>query len=155
MSNVTVNLEVPEEKQAAVLAAVASALAPEEEATAATPTAGAWSDLAEQAVAAIRGAAELRLLGRVAQALGQRVSMSELSRDLGLPAAPSLEHDFQELQAFCAEDPASRPFPVLSGGDDGDGWYCMAWLDANAFVWAFEGSGRGSDDKPDSGEPIE
>lgn len=155
MSNVTVNLEIPEEKQAAVLEAVASALAPDEETTPATPTPGAWNDLAEQAVAAIRGVAERRLLERVAQGQGQRISMSELSRDLGLPAAPSLEHDFQELQAFCAEDPTSRPFPVLSGGDDGDGWYCMDWLDANALVWAFEGSGRGSDDKPGPGKETE
>lgn len=146
MSNVTVTLEIPEDKRAAVLAAVAAALAPDED-TGAASAPGAWSDPAERAVAAIKGPAELRLLQRVAQAEGQRVPMSELSRDLGLPAAPSLEHDFQELHAFCAADPALRPFPVMTDGDDGHGWYRMAWLDANAFVWAFARSPRGGDDE--------
>jgi hypothetical protein len=147
VSTVTLTLEIPDERQAAVLTAVAAALAPVEE-TAHPSAAGAWNDLARQAIAAIKGPAELRLLRRVAEAEGQRVPMSELSRDLGLPAAPSLEHDFQELRAFCVADPASRPFPVLTDGDDADGWYRMAWPDANAFVWAFENSTGGGDDKP-------
>lgn len=146
MSNITITLEIPEEKQAAVLAAVTAVLAPDEE-TAPAPVAGAWNDLAEIAVAAIKGPAELRLLQRVAEAEGQRVPMSELSRDLGLPAAPSPEHDFPELEAFCAGDAASRPFPVLTDGDNGEGWYSMAWVDANAFVWAFKGSAHGGDDE--------
>jgi hypothetical protein len=156
VSNITtITLEIPEEKQAAVLAAVAAALSPDDEEAPAAPEPGMWTDLAEQAIAAIKGPAELRLLRRVAEAEGQRVPLSELSRDLGLPAAPSLEHDFPELLAFCAADPPSRPLPVLTDGSDGDGWYRMAWLDANAFRWAFEGSAGRRDDQARAGEAAE
>jgi hypothetical protein len=153
---VTINLEVPEEKQAAVLAAIVDAFAPEdEEETPEVPPPGVWTDLAEQAIAAIKGPAELRLLRRVAEAEGRRVPLSELSRDLGLPAAPSLEHDFPEMQMFCAAQPQARPFPVLTGGSDGDGWYRMTWFDANAFVWAFEGSARRRDDQARAGDAAD
>lgn len=128
-----------------MLAAVAAALKDDEAAEEPpAPAAGAWDGLADHAVAAIKGDAERRLLWRVAEARGQRVSLSELSSNFGLPAAPSLEHDFPELHAFCAEHPTERPIPVLFEGDDGDGWYRMAWRDANAFVWAFEGQGAGA-----------
>jgi hypothetical protein len=154
VANVTLTLEIPEAKQAAVLAAVSKALEPEETTTPA-PAAGVWADLAQEAVGAIGGPDEQRLLWRIAEAQGQRVPMSELSRDLGLPSAPSVDNDFAELRAFCAADPGARPFPVLTDGDDADGWYRMARADAQAFIFAFKGSGGGGDDKPGAGDEPE
>lgn len=95
-----------------MLAAVAAALKDDEAAEEPpAPAAGAWDGLADHAVAAIKGDAERRLLWRVAEARGQRVSLSELSSNFGLPAAPSLEHDFPEPTPSALSIPPSDPFP--------------------------------------------
>jgi hypothetical protein len=113
-------------------------LAPDEERHTSSGKPGTWLRLAPDVIKAGLTPLEERLLRRLAESRGQRVSMKELARDLGLPAAPSLEQDFPQLTAFCAGSPAERPFPVVSGGSGDAAWYWMSVVDAAAFAFAFE-----------------
>ena len=104
--------------------AAAKLAAPKEEPAPVPP--GPWSkELAEAAVANLRDF-ERQLLWRVADARGQRIPVSELARDFGLPAETAPDADFPDLAAFCSESGKQRPpMPVLAGGSGADGWYCM------------------------------
>jgi hypothetical protein len=72
---------------------------------------------------------EGQLLWRVADARGARVPLSELRRDLGLPAEAALDRDFPAVSAYCASGGGSTALPalpVISGGTGDEAWY---WMD--------------------------
>lgn len=132
-------LELPGELAGAVFAAVGEVLAPPEQGKTSSGATKKWDKkLAGEAIASDLAPLERRLLRRLVEARGQRVAIRELARDLGLPAAPSAEHDFPRLTAFCAEKPAERPFPIASGGSGEAQWYWMSVADAAAFSFAFD-----------------
>jgi hypothetical protein len=108
-------------------------------------TSKAWNrELAGTAIKTL-GQFERTLLGRLADARGQRVPVSELSAAFGLPAAPSLAQDFPALTGFCigkcdarAEGDERPEMPVAQCGDNDKAWYWMSPADANAFRGAFK-----------------
>lgn len=124
----TLQFDVPDDREAEVLAAVAQVLAaPPAPAPAAPLPALEWTEeLAAEAVKTMRPA-EKHLLFRVADARERRVAAAELSRDLGLPASVDTDRDFPALTAYCAAHRCA--VPVVSGGDGGDAWY---WMDATS-----------------------
>lgn len=143
MAMVTLSLVVPEERVDAIYAAASGV--PEKAASAPPPAPtprvdAPWAELAPDAVRANLAEFEQRLLRRLAYARGQRVPLSELSSDFGLPKTANLAEDFPGLTAFCNEAPSERPFPVRAAGDGGDDWYWMSPTDASAFEFAFDPS---------------
>lgn len=91
-----------------------------------------WRDALESALDQM-SQHEQALLLRIAEARGRRVPLSELSESIGLPATPSLEHDFPGLSRFVAADNGGLAMPVVSVGTDDKGWYWMSAEDSQAF----------------------
>lgn len=138
VATVKLQLEVPVELAGAVLAAVGDVLAPTTSEESAAGPSGKWDKaLAHEAIDSGAAPLERRLLRRLAEARGQRISISELARDFGLPDAPSAEHDFPRLTGFCADKPAERPFPIKTVGSGDAAAYWMSVADAAAFAFAF------------------
>jgi hypothetical protein len=136
MANVTITLTLPEERLDAVYAA-ASKPADRPAPPSPPPAPARWDTLAPLVVRTLP-TCEYRLLRRLAYALGQRVPVAELARDFGLPADTAPERDFAVLKAFCDEQPADRPFPVVAGGEDDAAWYWMPFAAAAGFEAAFD-----------------
>lgn len=122
----TLQFDVPDDREADVLAAVAKVLAAAPASAPAPLTTLDWRGRAAQVVDMMRPA-ERTLLFRIADARERRVPVSELSRDLGLPASPDIVRDFPALAAFCEAE--GGVVPVATGGDDDHAWY---WMDAVA-----------------------
>jgi hypothetical protein len=99
------------------------------------PTPVSWKNKAGDALASLPPH-EWTLLVRIAEANGQRVPISELSKTMGLPSAPALDRDFAGLKSFIArerEDDRLLTMPVLSEGSDEKGWYWMSAEDGYHF----------------------
>lgn len=118
-----VELDVPDDREADVLAAVAQELA-------STPTPPpdlaklTWTkQLAEEVVGRMRPA-ERMLVFRLAEARQRRVPVSELTRDFGLAPGAALSQDFPALTVYCAERNAA--LPITTGGHASDAWYWMS-----------------------------
>jgi hypothetical protein len=120
-----IELDVPEDREAAVLAAVAQALAGPPRAAELRQL--PWTRrLAEDVVKGMRPA-ERTLVFRLAEARERRVAVKELTRDFGLAPGAAIDQDFPALSAYCAKRGAAPP--ITTGGDAGDAWY---WLSAAA-----------------------
>lgn len=94
-----------------------------------------WEEKAADAVNSLPPH-ESALLLRIIEANGQRVPISELSKTMGLPPAPSLDQDFAGLMNFIAEEKKEGrrlTMPVVSEGSDEKGWYWMSADDAEDF----------------------
>jgi hypothetical protein len=94
-----------------------------------------WEEKAEEALNSLPPH-ERTLLLRIIEANGQRVSISELSKTMGLPPAPSLDQDFAGLKGFIAKEKEKNyllTMPVISAGSDDKGWYWMSADDAADF----------------------
>ena len=118
-----IELDVPDDREAAVLAAVAQAL-PDAPAPAAELPQLAWTkQLADDAVKRMRPA-ERMLVFRLAESRQRRVPVKELTRDFGLAPGAALSQDFPGLTAYCAEQGAA--VPITTAGDAGDAWYWIS-----------------------------
>jgi len=140
MRDVTVS--VPDDRVGELYEAVAALNEPSEEPAPSRPSTRWDRELATNAVDSMRDH-EKMLLWRIADARGQRVPVSQLARDLGLPEATAPEQDFSRLTAFCAE-PTHPRMPVVTGGADADGWYWMSTDDARVFRFALTEAFRGT-----------
>jgi hypothetical protein len=97
-----------------------------------------WTEkLAKDAINSIVATLEYPLTRRMAEARGQRVSVSELAADFGLPGAPSVSDDFPGLSAWCSTGRLRPGMPVRSSGEGSDGWYYMPIEVADKFLSAF------------------
>lgn len=120
-----IELDVPEDREAAVLAAVAQVLAGPPQAAELRQV--PWTkQLAEDAVKRMRPA-ERALVFRLAEARQRRVPVKELTRDFGVAPGAAINQDFPALTDFCAKLGAAPP--ITTGGDAGEAWY---WLSAAA-----------------------
>ena len=116
-------LDVPDDREADVLAAVAQALAEAPAPPAELPQLTWTKQLAEEVVGRMRPV-ERMLVFRLAEARQRRVPVSELARDFGLAPRAALSQDFPTLKLYCAEKNAA--LPITAGGDAADAWYWMS-----------------------------